>query len=366
MGTSNDKAILNKEKKKKTTSAFPKNTLTEALKIAESIQKNNAGAPYSRLDLADSLDYSAESSIFRTLITSSSRFGLTIGGYQADKISITPLGKQIVESDETEEKSRAIKTVLLNIPLYKDFFERFDGHRVPKKEFLVNTLYKDFKIPVEDTNDCYEMIVKTARELGIIKISKDTEYFRLDLLDSGSLEKETTDANEEGEQEPQEEEQEQGALPQPKQSLQPPCTPKSPKVFISHSKNLKILSQIERILRIGQFEYEIAERTEATAIPIPEKVFGAMRNCNSAIINISADEKEKKEDQTYGINQNVLIEIGAAFLLYNRRVILLTDKRITLPSNLQGLYCSYYEGDELSFDTAMKLQEALLGFKKMD
>lgn len=206
------------------------------------------------------------------------------------------------------------------------------------------------------------MIVKTAQELGIIKTSKDSEYFRLDLLEPIESEKGNESGNE-GEEQEQPDVEEQTQTPKP---IQPPPAPKTPKIFISHSKNQKILSQIERILKYGQFEFEIAERTETTAIPIPEKVFGAMRNCNAAIINISADEKEKKEDGNYGINQNVLIEIGAAFLLYNKRVILLTDKRITLPSNLQGLYCSYYEGDELSFDTAMKLQEALLGFRKID
>lgn len=120
------------------------------------------------------------------------------------------------------------------------------------------------------------------------------------------------------------------------------------------------MTQIERILQFGQFDYEVAEKTETTAIPIPEKVFGSMRKCNCAIINISADEQEKREDGSYGINQNVLIEIGAAFLLYNRRVILLTNKRITMPSNLKGLYNCYYEGDELGFESIMKLQEALL------
>lgn len=90
-----------------------------------------------------------------------------------------------------------------------------------------------------------------------------------------------------------------------------------------------------------------------------------MRDCDCAIINVSADEQEKRPDETYGINPNVLVEIGAAFLKYNKKVILLVDKRITLPSNLQGLYRSEYEGDELTFSTAMKLQKALTDFRKL-
>src|SRR5207245_928739 len=106
-----------------------------------------------------------------------------------------------------------------------------------------------------------------------------------------------------------------------------------PSLFVSHSKNKRIRDQIKEILEFGQFQYRIAVETETTAIPIPEKVFGLMRDCNCAIINVSADESEKRDDSSYGVNPNVLIEIGGAFLAYNRRVILLADRRVKLPSN---------------------------------
>jgi predicted nucleotide-binding protein len=148
------------------------------------------------------------------------------------------------------------------------------------------------------------------------------------------------------------------------QAPQPPA-PAPSRVFISHSKNRTVLDQIKTLLEFGQFQFVIAEDVETTSIPIPEKVFGLMRQCNSAIINVSADEKEKNEDGTYRVNPNVLIEIGAAFLTYNKKIILLTDKRVILPSNLQGLYKCEYEGDELSFNSAMKLQKALAGFRQL-
>ena len=94
-------------------------------------------------------------------------------------------------------------------------------------------------------------------------------------------------------------------------------------------------------------------------------IFELMQKCNCAVINISADEQQKREDETYGINANVLIEIGGAFLAYDENVILLCDKRVLpLPSNLDGLYRCEYEGDELSADNFIKLLEALGNFKK--
>ena len=90
------------------------------------------------------------------------------------------------------------------------------------------------------------------------------------------------------------------------------------RVFISHSKNKTIVKQIKEMLDFGKFEYEVAEERETLAIPISEKVFGLMEKCNCAIINLSADEEKKQKDSTYTINENVLTEIGAAYLHYKR------------------------------------------------
>lgn len=126
------------------------------------------------------------------------------------------------------------------------------------------------------------------------------------------------------------------------------------KVFISHSANMEIVDQIKTMLDIASLEYEVAVDKESTAIPVPEKVFAAMRSSTSAIICVTADEKLKTSDNIYTINQNVLIEIGAAFVLYDKKVALVWDKRIPVPSNLQGLYRCEFQGDELTWSAGMK------------
>ena len=50
--------------RKYATSAYPKNTLKEALVIAQAITDNNAGEPYNRLDVAQSIGSTPESSKF--------------------------------------------------------------------------------------------------------------------------------------------------------------------------------------------------------------------------------------------------------------------------------------------------------------
>ncbi|MEJ1961585.1 MAG: TIR domain-containing protein [Gammaproteobacteria bacterium] len=63
------------------------------------------------------------------------------------------------------------------------------------------------------------------------------------------------------------------------------------------------------------------------------------------------------------LNQNVLIEIGAAMALYGRKFILLVEKGATLPSNLQGLYEVRYEGGKLDYDSTMRLLKAFNDFR---
>lgn len=136
------------------------------------------------------------------------------------------------------------------------------------------------------------------------------------------------------------------------------------RVFISHGHNMEIVEQIKTMLELGDLDHEVAVESEDTAIPVPEKVFDAMRRCTSAVICVTADERKRQDDGTYVVNENVLIEIGAAFVLYDRRVVLVWDKRLPVPSNLQGLYRCEFEGDELSWTAGMKLMKAVNRFKR--
>ncbi len=92
---------------------------------------------------------------------------------------------------------------------------------------------------------------------------------------------------------------------------------KEVKVFISHGKNMDLVEQVETMLGVAEIPYEIAVSEETSAIPVPEKVFNSMRRCDAAIIIVSGESEQG--DGIYQINQNVLIEIGAAFVLYNKK-----------------------------------------------
>jgi hypothetical protein len=139
--------------------------------------------------------------------------------------------------------------------------------------------------------------------------------------------------------------------------------PEKVRVFISHGKNTDLVEQVETMLGLAEIESEVAVKEETSAIPVPEKIFAAMRRCEAGIIIVSKEEGNRDVSGNYGINDNVLIEIGAAFVLYDRRVVLLWDKDLPVPSNLQGLYRCEFTGEELSWSAGMKLMKAIKGFK---
>ena len=134
-------------------------------------------------------------------------------------------------------------------------------------------------------------------------------------------------------------------------------------IFVGHSRGAKILEQVKQLLELADLRAEVAVEQETAAIPVPDKVFDAMRRSDAAIVCVTADAG-REGDEGYDVNANVLIEIGAAYVLYSKRLVLLWDRRVNVPSNLQGLYRCEFEGDELSWEAGTKLQQALIAIKK--
>jgi len=118
-------------------------------------------------------------------------------------------------------------------------------------------------------------------------------------------------------------------------------------VFISHGKERAIVTQIKELLAFGNFEPVVSVERESTAIPVPEKVFEDMRSCAAGILHVGAEGKY----------------LDAAMALYGKKVILLVEQGVALPSNLQGLYRCDFAGDRLEYDSTMKLLKTLNQFR---
>jgi len=136
------------------------------------------------------------------------------------------------------------------------------------------------------------------------------------------------------------------------------------KVFITHGKDTAIVDQLKELLLYGKFDPVVSVEHQTGAKPVPQKVMDDMRSCEAAVIHVGSEKKLTDTDgnEVRLLNQNVLIEIGAAMALYGDKFVLLVEEGVELPSNLQGLYEVRYSGEKLELDAAMKLLKSFNEF----
>ena len=347
---------------------FARDTLEAALVIPQAIKDFNAGRPFNRLLLADAIGRKPESSAFRSLLRSGNKYGLIDGSEKSELISLTELGRKAVAAQNAEDRQTAYVSAARVPELLERIYSHFNQNKLPNEEMAAKILQAQFGLAGELCALCWQVALENARFAGLVRTISGSERILLDhqaglagpvrdLEDGGGLDdtaRVSTDSDELDVLEP---------TPQTQRDM-PFCpAQQEARIFVAHSKNPKVLGQVKTMLQFAGMECDIAVETETAAIPVPVKVREAMRRCTAAVICVTADVSEGAAEPS--INENVLIEIGAAFVLYgDRNVVLLWDKRIrNVPSNLQGLYRLEFEGDELSWDAGMRFMDAMAAIR---
>lgn len=353
--------------------ACPSVTLAEALTVPQTIKDNFAGQATAPLLVAEACEVSPASSNWRLLTGAAVAYGLTNGAYNAKEISITPLGERIVAPLIEGDSEVALREAALKPSILSEFYHQYNGNKLPKAEIAHNVLQKK-GIPPERLENAWNILRANATQTNMLRVIGGSEYIYLE--SEGRHAERTTDEAEILETKVP------GNLVVPddileKMNITPPKVPEpqqaelkreKPNIFISHGKNnAVIVGQLKELLTYGQMEPIVSLERETTAIPVPDKVFDDMRSCDAGIIHIDLEEVPiGNGNQTYSrLNENVLIEIGAAIALYGKRVILLCKKGTSLPSNLQGLYRCEYDGNQLDYASTMKLLKTMQELRTM-
>ena len=256
--------------------------------------------------------------------------------------------------------------MILQPRIMKKFFEKYRRAKFPNDAIAANVL-KSLGIPAERVVPALERLKANGRYAGIIRDTPTGPFVSLD--SPGIPSPAATPAL------PEVDADEVAALHLESESTQrspapPPMAtkafdPKANRVFISHGKQKAIVTQIKELLTFGNFDPMVSVERESTAIPVPEKVFEDMRSCAAGFIHVGQEGKylDRDGNEHSKINDNVLIEIGAAMALYGKKIILLVERGVALPSNLQGLYRCEFEGDQLNYDATMKLSKTFSQFR---
>lgn len=361
-------AAVGKIKPKKRTylsqTDVPGSSLDSALRVPRAIVEHYAGSPVTPLQLASALNMSPSSGPFRALCGASIAYGLTDGGYNAQQISLTALGKRIVKPLAEADDAAAKREAILTPRVVGEFLRQYNGSSLPRLDIALNVL-SEMGVPSERVRDVYDLIIEGAELVGLLREIKDKKYVDLSgvqqkLEDTDEDNSDDLVEDDEGDAEDAEElaEEQQEESNASGQVI-------SRKVFITHGKDKSFIEPIKRLLGFGELIPIVSVDRQSVSKPVPDKVMDDMRSCSAAIIHVDAEETliDQEARQRRVINPNVLIEIGAAMALYGRRFILLVQDGIELPSNLQGLYEVRYKGESLDGDATIKLLEAINDIK---
>lgn len=164
------KTVAKKSVKRGTLRTFPTFSFQESLQIAEAIQTHAAGAKVRRLTLFDALGKSPDSGTSRMLITNSSKYGLTTGGYQADYLELTPQGVLATdpEANLKERLKARFELAVAKIPPFKALYDRLAGNKLPAKPVMYDVL-REAGVSEEDLAKCADAFIVNAKYLGLLK-----------------------------------------------------------------------------------------------------------------------------------------------------------------------------------------------------
>jgi len=338
---------------------FPRNDLIDATRVPKVIWEKNAGNPFTILDIAEKLNYSATSSTFAELLRSSQRYGLTEGSWTqmvTKKISLTPLGKSIVAPKIGEDANVLLRQALETPEIFRKVFSLFDGKIIPPEDVVKNTLIRDFNLSKRDVNPFYNVMTRNITELKLSQEVQGKIYLRLDRLSASMLAKPISDIKKEGEK-PKAEEREEAVMEVEKEKKEIPK-----QIFVAHGKNRKPLEQLKTILTQFKVPFQVAIDEPHKGRPISAKVAQLMESCTSGVFIFTADEEtiDVQGQKAFRPSDNVVFELGAGTILYKEKIVIFREEGVSFGSDFTDFGYINFEKDKLDAK-AFELMKELIG-----
>jgi predicted nucleotide-binding protein len=293
-------------------------------------------------------------------------YGLTVGGYNAATVAITPLGLRIMNPIREGDDIAAKREALLKPRVLREFLQKYNNAAIPRDDIAQNVLVT-LGVPKDRAAGVLLLILEGAEALGFIRVIKDKKY--IDLKGTQAPPAEQPPPTDEDSQSSEEERPDFRPLAVVRPTVSDAAVAadaREKKVFITHGKNKGFIDPIKQLLTFGELEAVVATEKQTVSQPVPQKVMEDMRSCGAAIIHVEGERKlfDPDSKEHVALNENVLIEIGAAMALYGERFILVVKEGVTLPSNLQGLFEVRYSGEALDGKDTIKLLQAITDMKK--
>lgn len=142
------------------------------------------------------------------------------------------------------------------------------------------------------------------------------------------------------------------------------ATSESVRFLIACGARTQTLSRLQAMLELLEIEHRTALSSEADAFPFDDEMFAAMRECSAALVVVTPDDYHTDETGACALNPNAIHLINTCFVLYDRRVALLWDKRVPSPFKLSSMLTFTLDGDDLTWDAGVKLMRVVKDFQE--
>lgn len=149
---------------------FPNSSFADALIIAQVIQTAGAGNRMRRLTIFENLNKSPDSGPSRMMVTNSSRYGVTIGGYQADYLELTPKGRVATDSEaNAKERLKArFDLAVAQIEPFKLLYDRLAGNKLPAQN-VIHDMLREAGCAEPELAECVDTFIVNAKYLGLLR-----------------------------------------------------------------------------------------------------------------------------------------------------------------------------------------------------
>ena len=127
---------------------------------------------------------------------------------------------------------------------------------------------------------------------------------------------------------------------------------RAPRVFISHSAMPALVKHITNGLELADLQFETVDRTDQWSI---DKTLAVLKRCEAGVIVITDG----------AINELLLIQLGAAMVQFERRLLLVMKKGLRVPFEVSGAQRCEVD-DEITWDEGLELMRALKRLKAED
>ena len=344
----------------------PPVSLPDAEQVAQAIADNNASRPMNRLLLAEAMRHSPSSSAFRDRVTSSARYGLTEGNYHSETILLTALGQRITRPTNEGELLDARQAAIRNVDLFNRLIEHFANLKLPGPGFLKNALEREpFGVDPAWSEATAEAFSEAARHVGYLRDIGGSPHIVLD--GSATVAEPSPRPDEAGSQ--LDDSTPSADLTAPavsdtdvaRSADRPAGRPVPMQIFVAHGKNRRPLEQLKSILNSWKVPFLVAADEPNAGRPIPAKVADTMRDCSAGIFIFTADEEFSGADGAAVMrpSENVVYELGAASLLYGRKIVVLKEVGVTFPSDFSDLGWIEFDRDALDAKAMDLLREMI-------